>query len=288
MARAGSPGQTLEVVPRKGILGTAWGPRAARVAKLVAPPVALLVAVILAWQLAISLSGVPRYILPAPSDIWGAIVERRADLFASVTTTLVPTVLAYVLSVVVGVAVALVMSLSKVLERSIYPYAIVLQTIPIVAVAPLIVIWFGAGTLSITIIAFIIAVFPMISNTVLGLTSTDHGLLNLMRAYNASGWQTMLKLRIPFALPYVMGGMKISAGLAVIGAIVGEFITGIGGGRGGLGYAITSSALNLQIPYLFANALASSVLGITIFLLVTLLSNLVLGSWHESSTKTEN
>lgn len=254
---------------------------------LAGPPVLLLVAVIALWELFTVVSGVPAYLLPGPLQILRSGVDQRGDLWISIQTTFVPTIVGYVLSIVLGCGVAFVMSLSKAIERSIYPYAIVLQTIPIVAIAPLIVIWFGAGTVAIIIITLIIAVFPMISNTVLGLTSTDHNLLDLMRLYNASPLQTMTKLRGPAALPNIMGGMKISAGLSVIGAIVGEFIAGIGGGQGGLGYAITSAALHLQIPYLFANALASSLLGICIFMAVSLLSKLALGHWHESSTRRE-
>lgn len=252
-----------------------------------APPVLLLVVVLAAWQVVTVVSDIPIYLLPGPIQILRSAVEQRGDLWISIQTTFVPTIIGYVLSIVLGCGVAFVMSLSKAVERSIYPYAIVLQTIPIVAIAPLIVIWFGAGTVAIIIITVIIAVFPMISNTVLGLTSTDHNLIDLMRLYNATPLQTMTKLRGPFALPHIMGGMKISAGLSVIGAIVGEFIAGLGGGQGGLGYAITSAALHLQIPYLFANALASSLLGICIFVAVSLLARLVLGQWHESSTRKE-
>jgi NitT/TauT family transport system permease protein len=254
---------------------------------LAGPPLLLLIVLLGLWQLFTIVSGIPNYLLPGPLQIIGVGVGKRLDLWISIQTTFVPTIIGYVLSIVLGCGVAFVMSLSKAIERSIYPYAIVLQTIPIVAIAPLIVIWFGAGTLAIIIITLIIAVFPMISNTVLGLTSTDHNLLDLMRLYNATPLQTMTKLRIPSALPYIMGGMKISAGLSVIGAIVGEFIAGIGGGQGGLGYAITSAALHLQIPYLFANALASSLLGICIFMAVSLLARLALGQWHESSTRRE-
>lgn len=252
------------------------------------PPFLFFLVALTLWQVGVVFSGIPDYLLPTPSDIWAVMVEKKVELFSSVKTTFLPTILGYLLSIVVGGAIALIMSLSKVLERSIYPYAIVLQTIPVVAIAPLIVIWFRAGMNAIVIISFIIAVFPMISNTVLGLTSTDNNLINLMKMYNASGFQMMFNLKVPFAMPYIMGGMKISGGLAVIGAIVGEFIAGMGGGEGGLGYAITSAALHLQIPYLFANALAASVLGISIFIAVNLLSSLVLGHWHESSTKSEN
>jgi NitT/TauT family transport system permease protein len=139
-----------------------------------------------------------------------------------------------------------------VVEKSVYPYAIILQTIPNVAIAPIIVIWFGAGQNAIVTIAFLISFFPILSNTLIGLNSTDANMKNLFYLYNATNMQTMWRLRVPAAMPFIIAGLKISCSLAVVGAIVGKYIAGIGGGKGGLGYAITVAASRLQTSYLLA------------------------------------
>jgi NitT/TauT family transport system permease protein len=192
------------------------------------------------------------------------------------------------LAVICGMSAALVMSQSKLVERSIYPFAILLQTIPLIAYAPLIVIWVGAGMNAVVTISFIIALFPMISNTIAGLSSTDHNLVSMFELYNANWWQRMVKLKLPAALPYIMTGLRISSGLAVIGAIIGEFIAGIGGLRGGLGYVIVSAANRLEMSYLFAAALCSSVLGLVIFIGISMVSARFLRHWHESAVQREN
>ncbi|AEJ39524.1 Binding-protein-dependent transport systems inner membrane component [Sulfobacillus acidophilus TPY] len=246
------------------------------------PPLIVLVLFIGGWQAVTVGFAIPGYLLPSPVAILAAAYAHRTALGQATWVTFESSALGFVLSVVLGVGVALMMSVSKWLEQSLYPYAILLQTIPIVAIAPLIVIWVGAGMGSIIIIAFLVAVFPVISNTNFGLISTDRHLLNLMALYGASRWRTMVKLRLPAALPHMLSAMKISAGLSVIGAIVGQFIAGIGGGQGGLGYLIIATAQQLQMPYLFAAALASAVLGIVSFLLVSWLAQALIGRWHES------
>lgn len=263
-------------------------PASSAVAREWLPPLAVFVLFVLAWQLATALLGVPAYLLPSPGAIVQAGVEHAPDLALALVSTFRAALVALVLAVVVGMAAALLMSESKLLERSLYPYAIMLQTIPVVAIAPLIVIWFGAGEPAVIVIAFLISLFPIISNTTVGLTSTDHNLTNLMEMYNATWWQRLVKLRFPYALPYVMAGLRISAGLAVIGAIVGEFIAGIGGLRGGLGYVIVTAAGRLQMPYLFAAALTSSLLGVVIFVAVSIIVSRSLRHWHESSVTFEN
>ncbi|MFC4779239.1 ABC transporter permease [Paenibacillus sp. GCM10023252] len=240
------------------------------------------------WELGVQLFDVPSYLVPKPSDIYASIQESYTNLLTSVLTTIIESVLGFFLSIILGVSAAILLALSKTVERSVYPYAIILQTIPIVAVAPIIVIWFGPGLNAIVSIAFLIAFFPMLSNTLIGLNSTDQNMKNLFHLYNASRLQVMWKLRIPAALPYIVGGLKISCSLSIIGAIVGEYVAGIGGIKGGLGYAITVSASRLQTPYLFACGLAASALGIGFFLLVNLFSKWMLSSWHESEMRTEN
>ncbi|GLX69833.1 ABC transporter permease [Paenibacillus glycanilyticus] len=253
--------------------------------KTMGPPGVAFILFIGGWELFCRLSGLKPYLLPKPSDIVQAALENASNLWVSVYTTITEAVLGFLLSIVLGVGFAILLASSKLIERSIYPYAIIMQTIPIVAIAPIIVIWFGAGMNAIIIIAFLIGFFPMLSNTLIGLNSTDHNMKNLFYLYNASSLQTMFRLRLPAALPYIVAGLKISCTLAVIGAIVGEYIAGIGGGNGGLGYAITVASSRLQTAYLFACGLSASLLGIAFFLLVNAFSKWMLSSWHESEMK---
>ncbi|SFB54210.1 NitT/TauT family transport system permease protein [Cohnella sp. OV330] len=250
--------------------------------KKVLPPSIAFVVFVGGWELFCRLADIKPYLLPKPSDIVRAASENASNLWTSVYTTITEAVLGFLLSILLGVGMAIVLAASKLVERSVYPYAIILQTIPIVAVAPIIVIWFGAGINAIVIIAFLIGFFPMLSNTLIGLNSTDHNMKNLFYLYNASPLQTMFRLRLPAALPYIVAGLKISCTLAVIGAIVGEYIAGIGGGQGGLGYAITVAASRLKTAYLFACGFSASLLGIAFFLLVNAFSKWMLSSWHES------
>jgi NitT/TauT family transport system permease protein len=251
-------------------------------AKKILPPVIAMILVIVLWQLIVTLIGTPHYIFPKPTDIFYAAVKNWSNLSSALVTTIISAVSGFILSVIGGIGVAVLMASSKLAERSFYPYAIILQTIPVVAIAPIIVIWFGSGMNAIVIIAFTIGFFPMLSNTLIGLNATDHNMKNLFYLYNASKWQVMWKLRFPAALPYIIAGAKISCTLAVVGAIVGEYIAGVGGGAGGLGYAITVAASRLQTPYLFALGLSAAVLGIVFFLFVSYISRACLGSWHES------
>ena len=251
------------------------------------PPVGAFVVFVVVWQAVVTALGIPKYLLPAPTDIVAAWIDNADIIVIALTSTFISALLGFGLSIVVGLIAALIMSQNKLLERSLYPYAIMLQTIPIVAIAPLIVIWVGAGMNAVVLIAFIISLFPIISNATAGLTSTDHNLISMFELYNASWWQRMVKLKLPYAMPYLMTGLRISSGLAVIGAIVGEFIAGIGGLRGGLGYVIISAYNRVQIPYLFAAALSSALLGIVIFVAVSIVSGRFLRHWHESAVRRE-
>nr|WP_238327449.1 ABC transporter permease [Paenibacillus gorillae] len=256
-----------------------------RLLKKVLPPLVVFVLFIGGWELIVRLYGIASYILPKPSDIVSAAAHNSSNLIASVSTTIIEALIGFAISVVLGIGVAILLALSKTVEKSVYPYAIILQTIPVVAIAPIIVIWFGAGINAIVIISFLISFFPILSNTLIGLNSTDQNMKNLFYLYNASKLQTIWKLRFPAALPYIMAGLKISCSSAVVGAIVGEYIAGIGGGQGGLGYGITVAATRLQTPYLFACGLSAAVLGIVFFLIINLISNKLLKSWHESAMK---
>ncbi|RKD76149.1 NitT/TauT family transport system permease protein [Sinobaca qinghaiensis] len=248
----------------------------------VLPPLAAFIIFVGGWELLVRLLQIPHYLLPTPTAIVTAAVENAANLTTAVSVTILEAVIGFTLSVIGGVAAAILMASSKWVEKSLYPYAVILQTIPVVAIAPIIVIWFGSGMNSIVIITFLIGFFPMLSNTLIGLNATDKDMLNLMKLYKASKMKVMWRVRVPYALPYITAGLKISCTLAVIGAIVGEYIAGIGGGSGGIGYAITVSAARMETAYLFACGIAASLLGIVFFLLINMFSKWVLGSWHES------
>lgn len=253
--------------------------------KNVLPPVAVFIIFVGGWELIVRLLGIAPYILPKPSDIVKAAAENWSNLMVSVGTTITEAVIGFLASVVLGILLAILLAMNKLVEKSVYPYAIILQTIPIVAVAPIIVIWFGAGLNAIVIISFLISFFPILSNTLIGLNSTDNNMKNLFYLYNATKLQTIVRLRIPAALPYITAGLKISCSMSVIGAIVGEYIAGIGGGKGGLGYAITIASTRLQTAYLFACGLSAAVLGIIFFLLINQISKWLLSSWHESEMR---
>lgn len=252
------------------------------------PPLITFALFMLFWQYGTQFFQVPSYLLPTPTDIFEAARENWVNLKNAVMRSITEALVGFILSTIVGIVGAVLMASSKLLERSLYPYAILLQTIPIVAIAPIIVIWFGSGMNAIVIIAFTIGFFPMLSNTLIGLNSTDDGMINLLKLYQASKWEILWKVRIPAALPYIMAGLKISCTLAIVGAIVGEYIAGIGGGDGGLGYAITVASSRMETAYLFACGISASVLGIVFFLLVNLFSKVMLGSWHESEMKKQN
>lgn len=250
-------------------------------------PVIALVIFIASWQFIPLVLGIKPFILPKPTDVMQAAVQDWHLLWPAIQITVVESVVGFLFSAVIGIAVSIILASSRILEVSLYPYAIILQTIPVVAIAPIVVIWFGSGYNSIVIISFLIGFFPVVSNTLMGLNSVDKNMGDLFALYNASKWQTMWKLRIPAALPFIMSGLKVSCTLAIVGAITGEFIAGIGGGKGGLGYAITVAAVQLKTPYLFACAIAGAVFGILFYLVVSFLSHLLLRSWHDSAMKAE-
>lgn len=245
-------------------------------------PLGLLIAFLMVYEGVVVLFSIPPYLLPAPTDILDATIQNWGNLLSAIQTTVVESAIGFALSIVLGIGLAILLSLSKPVEKSVFPYAVVLQTIPIVAVAPIIVIWFGAGMNAIIVIVFLISFFPIITNTLIGLNATDQNMRNLFYLYNATRMQTIWKLRVPGALPYIAAGLKVSSSLAVIGAIVGEYMAGIGGGKGGLGYAITIAASRIQIPYLFACTVVAAILGVTFYTLVSLVSKQLLRSWHES------
>lgn len=247
------------------------------------------------WQLGVSLTDTPSYLLPGPLLILRTLFQEWSVLFPSLLVTLNITVMAFLGAVVSGLAIAILFTQSKWIERSFFPYAVILQTTPIVAIAPLIILWVrrlvpgeNATFVSLVICAWIVAFFPILSNTTLGLNSVDHNLMNLFQLYNASRWQTLWYLRLPSALPYFLGGLRISGGLALIGAVVAEFVAGTGGTRAGIAYQILMASFNLQIPKMFAALFLTTLLGVLIFVVLTLISDFVLRNWHESAVKREN
>jgi NitT/TauT family transport system permease protein len=251
-------------------------------------PVAVGVLVLALWEAAVRVEGIPPYILPGPILIGRTLIADWATLADSLLVTLRITAEALTAAVVVGVSLAVIFTQSRWLEKSLFPYAVVLQVTPVVAIAPLIIIWVGDINASLLICAWIVAFFPILSNTILGLNSADHNLLNLFQLYGASRWQTLWRLRLPAALPYFLAGLKISGGLALIGAVVAEFVAGTGGSASGLAYRILESGYQLKIPRMFAALFLISASGIVIFLITSAIAHFALRHWHESAIKREN
>ncbi|MDE1173845.1 MAG: ABC transporter permease [Parvibaculaceae bacterium] len=255
----------------------------------VAVPLAVGVGVLIAWEGLVRFYQVPAFLLPAPTAIWQAFAANADNLMVSLWVTLKVTLAAFALAVVGGVGLAVLFSQNRLIEMALFPYAVVLQVTPVVAIAPLILIWVGLdhAERALLILAWIVAFFPMLSNTTLGLRSADHNLRDLYKLYGASRWQTLTELQLPSALPYILAGMKISGGLALIGAVVAEFVAGSGTSTG-LAWRIIESANRLQIAKMFAALFLLSGLGIAIFFALTLLEHLTLRHWHESAVKREN
>lgn len=251
-------------------------------------PVAAGFAFLLAWHLVVALNEIPHYILPSPLLVFRTLLDDWPLLWRSLLVTIQVTGIALLLAVLLGTAISFLFVQSRAIEASLFPYAVVLQVTPIVAIAPLIIIWVREPLAALVICATLAAIFPVIANTTVGLRSVDPGLLDLFRLYGASRWQTLLRLRIPSAAPYFFVGLRISAALALIGAVVAEFVAGTGGTRSGLAYQILMAGLQLNIPRLFAALLLITATGIALFLLVSALSWLALRRWHESELAREN
>ena len=252
-------------------------------------PMLVGLAAVIGWDIFVRVTNTPPYLLPGPGLVITTLIEEWRDLFPSLWVTVQITVMAFVAAMVSGVLIAILFAQSKWVERSFFPYAVILQTTPIVAIAPLIIIWLQNNTfIALVVCAWIVAFFPIVSNTTLGLNSADHNLQNLFEIYGASRWQTLIYLRLPSALPYFLGGLRISGGLALIGAVVAEFVAGTGGTRSGIAYQILISSFNLQIPRMFAALLMTTVLGVAIFIGLTILSDRLLQHWHESAIRREN
>ncbi len=256
-----------------------------RLLELVLPTLAFVLA-LLGWEFVVWYEEIPPYVLPSPSLILLTLVKDWWTLYGSLLVTLHITFEALALAVVGGVALAVLFAQSRIVERAFFPFAVILQVTPIVAIAPLLLIYLSSNT-AVLVCAFLVAFFPILSNTALGLASADHNLLDLFQLYRASHWQQLLWLRLPSALPYFLGGLRIGGGLALIGAIVAEIAAGSAGQGAGLAYRIVESGFRLNIPRMFAALLLISVAGILIYLLLTALSNLLLRRWHDSARRRE-
>jgi len=251
-------------------------------------PMAIGLVVLGLWEFVVWKADVPYYILPGPWRIFRTLITDWSTLSGSLMITLQITGLALLAAVVLGIALSVLFTQSKWLEMSLFPYAVILQVTPIVAIAPLIIIWVNDTLVSLLICAWIVAFFPILSNTILGLNSADHNLINLFQLYGANRWQTLRYLRLPAALPYFLGGLRISGGLALIGAVVAEFVAGSGGTASGLAFRILEAGYQLKIPRMFAALVMVSGTGVLIFLVLSLVSHLLLRRWHESAVRREN
>jgi NitT/TauT family transport system permease protein len=248
-----------------------------RALKAVVPPLIPFVAMMLIAELIVREGIVKSYLLPTPTAVFQAIVANRAELGQAMLKTSASAVIGFALSTLSGIAIAVLLSSSRVIQQSFYPYAVFFQTVPIIAIAPLLVIWFGYGIRTVIAAAFIVSIFPVIANTLTGILSTDPALRDLFRLYDASARATLFKLRFPAALPQILTGLRIASGLAVIGAIVGEFI-----GGEGLGSVVDVARTQQRVDKVFAAVLLASFLGLALFGLINLISAVTLRRWHAS------
>lgn len=261
--------------------------RRERLARVLAP--LLLGAVVLAaWEIFVRVNDVPPYILPGPALVAEALVDDWGSLWPSLLITVEVTLAALVVATAGGLLLAVLLAQSKWVELSFFPYAIVLQVTPAIAIAPLILIYVGNVEVALMICAWLVAFFPILSSTTLGLNAADRNLLALFRLYGATRWQTLRHLRLPSAIPSFLAGLRIAAGLALLGAVVAEFAAGSVGTSSGLAYRILESGYRLEIPRMLAALLLILLTGIAIFLAFALLQHLTLRRWYESAVRRED
>lgn len=250
-------------------------------------PIIALVAGISIWEAAVRINNLPAYVLPAPSVVFTTLVQDWPLLFGSLLATLLTTVQGFVAAAIGGIALAILFSRSKWLEYALLPYAVILQVTPVIAIAPLLLIYLPQHV-AVVACAWIVAFFPVLSNTTLGLNSVDRNLLGLFELYGASRTQTLYRLKLASALPYILGGLRIAGGLSLIGAVVAEIAAGSAGAGSGLAYRIAEAGYRLNIPRMFAALLLLSIAGIVIYWGLSLASYLVLRRWHESALGKDN
>ncbi len=267
------------------------GPLATRIARpeallRLAPPIFTLALGILTWHLVVAINGIPPYVLPGPALVARTLVTDWPVLSASLLVTLLTTLQGLALAAAGGIALAILFNQSRLVEYSLYPYAVILQVTPVVAIAPLLLIYLPQQA-AVLACAWIVAFFPVLANTTLGLNSVDHNLADLFRLYRASRWQTLRHLKLPAALPHMLGGLRIAGGLALIGAVVAEIAAGSAGAGSGLAYRIAESGYRLDIPRMFAALALLAMTGIVVYFAMSLVSYLVLRRWHESAIARE-
>jgi NitT/TauT family transport system permease protein len=253
----------------------------------VALPVIVAAAGTALWEAIVRIYDIQPYVLPSPLAVIRTLFTDWDVLSQSLATTLLTTLEGFVAAAIGGIALALLFNLSKWLEYSLFPYAVILQVTPVIAIAPLLLIYLPQQT-AVIVCAWIVGFFPVLSNTTLGLNSVDRNLAGLFQLYGASRWQTLRYLKLPAALPYILGGLRIAGGLSLIGAVVAEIAAGTAGAGSGLAYRIAESGYRLNIPRMFAALLLLSLAGIVIYALLALVSHLLLRRWHESALGKEN
>lgn len=250
-------------------------------------PILTISLAILIWEFLVRYYEVPHYLIPAPSKIGATLWSDGPSLFNAMLFTIKLTFFSLILAIIGGVLLGMIFALSRTIEMSLFPFAVILQVTPIIAIAPLILIYVNSTFAALLICAWIVAFFPILSNTAIGLRSADHNLRDLFTLYGATPWQKLRYLLFPTALPYFMAALKIAGGLSLIGAVVAEFVAGTAGQNTGLASRILESSFRFEIPRMFAALFLVSLLGVAIFLITSLLSHLVLGHWHESEIKRE-
>jgi NitT/TauT family transport system permease protein len=253
----------------------------------IALPVIVLVVLVAAWQAVVLIFAIPPYLLPGPDLVLSTLIADGGLLWHSLLVTLLTTFEGFLLAAIGGIGLAVLFSQFRLIGYSFYPYAVILQVTPIVAIAPLLLIYLPQP-LAVLACAWIVAFFPVLANTTLGLSSVDHNLLALFELYKASRWQVLVNLKLPSALPQMLAGLRIAGGLSLIGAVVAELAASSAGAGSGLAYRIAESGYRLNIPRMFAALLLLSAAGVAIFFVLTALSHLVLRRWHESAVKREN
>ena len=251
-------------------------------------PALVLVLMLILWDRIVVWNEIPHYILPGPGLVFETLIEDWAMLFEALLVTVQITLMALAVAVVGGVGLAVLFTQSRLVEMSFYPYAVILQVTPIVAIAPLIFIYVDSRIAGLLLCAWLVAFFPVLSNTTLGLNSADHNLRDLFRIYGASRWQTLRFLQLPSALPYFLGGLRIAGGLSLIGAVVAEYVAGTGGLKSGLAFRILEAGYRLNIPRMFAALILIAVTGVIIFAGLSFLSHMLLRKWHESALKRDH
>jgi len=249
-------------------------------------PVVMLVIAVLVWHLVVQTFALPPYVLPGPGLVATTLIADGNLLWNSLLVTLLTTFEGFLLAAVGGIGLAILFNQSRLVEYSFYPYAVILQVTPVVAIAPLLLIYLPQP-LAVLVCAWIVAFFPVLANTTLGLSSVDHNLLALFDLYKASRWQVLWNLKLPSALPQILAGLRIAGGLSLIGAVVAEIAAGSAGAGSGLAYRIAESGYRLNIPRMFAALILLSLAGVAIFYALSAMSYLVLHRWHESAIARE-